>query len=339
MIAPLFIPSLCRYEHFIRAIESLKVNTWAKYTDIYIALDYPANENHFPGYNRICEYLENGDFSCFHQFNVIKRPENWGTYRNCNAIRSEIMEKYDRWIYAEDDIEFSPNFLEFMNSCLDRYKNDPTVLAVNGYSYDIGWKVSENATVLKQKGTVSGWGIGFWKDKIIEAQKDLRNDFLRKQFSNAVKNNVLRKMISGRRCDYIRFALSGNKDNLFQNPSDISLGIYINLKDMYVITPVISKTRNHGFDGSGLFCERINHYTNKNSLEYNYDTQVIDMDFSVNIIEDTGNYYDLNIKALDRFLYVPFRQKIITNLMMLYYFLFGQDSCEKLYQFLKALKK
>ena len=36
-----WIESTCRYEHFVRCIESLKRNTWAKYTDVYVALDYP----------------------------------------------------------------------------------------------------------------------------------------------------------------------------------------------------------------------------------------------------------------------------------------------------------
>ncbi len=30
--APMLIPTLCRDQHFMRCIESLKKNTWAKYT-------------------------------------------------------------------------------------------------------------------------------------------------------------------------------------------------------------------------------------------------------------------------------------------------------------------
>ena len=51
--APVLIPTLCRDEHFIRCIESLKRNAWAKYTDIYIALDFPCKESHWDGYNKI----------------------------------------------------------------------------------------------------------------------------------------------------------------------------------------------------------------------------------------------------------------------------------------------
>ncbi len=37
---PIIIPTLCRYEHFVRCIESLKENKYAQYTDIYWHCEY-----------------------------------------------------------------------------------------------------------------------------------------------------------------------------------------------------------------------------------------------------------------------------------------------------------
>ena len=119
--APIYITTLCRDRHFILGVESLKRNGWAKYTDVYIGLDYPSKESHWAGYRKICDYLENGDFSVFASFNVIKRTKNIGSLANIDSIRDMLMEKYDRWIFAEDDIEFAPVFLEYMNKCLDYY--------------------------------------------------------------------------------------------------------------------------------------------------------------------------------------------------------------------------
>ena len=132
-IAPLYIPTLCRHEHFKKAIESLKVNTWAKYTTIYIALDYPAKDTHWDGYNKICEYLDSNDFSEFRDFIVVKRSENMGSLANADSMCKEIMKKYDRWIYAEDDLEFSPVFLEYMNKCLKYFENDASFLSACRY--------------------------------------------------------------------------------------------------------------------------------------------------------------------------------------------------------------
>ena len=115
--APIYIPTLCRSEHFIRLMESLRKNTWAKYTDVYIALDYPAKDSQKDGYNKICEYLKE-DFTEFASFNLIKRDKNYGSSRNSKEILEYISSKYDRFIRTDDDCEFSPNFLEYINLSL-----------------------------------------------------------------------------------------------------------------------------------------------------------------------------------------------------------------------------
>lgn len=119
--APVLVPTLCRDQHFIRCIESLKKNIWAENTVIYIALDYPSNENHWSGYNKILNYL-GGDFSEFSEFHVIKRNYNFGTLNNVADARNEILKKHDRFIYTDDDCEFSPNFLKYINLCLENMK-------------------------------------------------------------------------------------------------------------------------------------------------------------------------------------------------------------------------
>lgn len=40
-----------------RCIESLKNNFYAKYTDLYISVDYPPSEKYVKGYEKVKEYL------------------------------------------------------------------------------------------------------------------------------------------------------------------------------------------------------------------------------------------------------------------------------------------
>ena len=47
--APVLITTLCRSEHFVRLIKSLKANDWAQYTDVYIAVDFPPSEKYHNG--------------------------------------------------------------------------------------------------------------------------------------------------------------------------------------------------------------------------------------------------------------------------------------------------
>lgn len=113
--APMLIPTLCRDQHFMRCIESLKKNTWAKYTDVYIGLDYPPDEKYRDGYIKICEYLKSNDFSQFASFNVCKRNVNFGSEKNMAALRDSVETKFPYFIRTDDDAEFSPDFLEYIN--------------------------------------------------------------------------------------------------------------------------------------------------------------------------------------------------------------------------------
>lgn len=336
--APIYIPTLCRDKHFIKGLESLKKNGWAKYTEVYIALDYPAKEAHWDGYRKICEYLEKGDFSVFAGFYVKKREKNIGSLANIDSMRDELIEKYDRWIMAEDDIEFSPVFLEYMNKCLDLYEDDPEVFAVNGYTYPVTYKISEGSNVVKQFATVSEWGIGYWKNKYLKAKNRIQNDYLRNSFSDAAKSGTLDRMVTSRRCDYINYALSGNNDPLYSHMTDISMGIYINLNEMCVISPTLSKTRNHGFDGSGLYCGKIEHAAGTHSMDYDYALQEIDMNESIDIIPDLGNAYEENKKRVGEFLYEPLGRIRKVHIMYRMFKLIGQKRCSGVYTLLKSFK-
>ena len=79
--APVVIPTLCRSTHFKRTVESLKRNGWAKYTDVYIGLDYPPAEKYEQGWKEICEYLETSDFSVFNKFVVLNGKRTWDPMR------------------------------------------------------------------------------------------------------------------------------------------------------------------------------------------------------------------------------------------------------------------
>ena len=336
--APIYIPTLCRNAHFIRGLESLKKNGWAINTDVYIALDYPAKESHWEGYRKICDYLDNGDFSVFAEFNVIRRTENIGSLANIDSTRDMLMEKYDRWIMAEDDIEFAPVFLEYMNKCLDYYENDMDVFAVNGYAYPISYSHSEDSNVFKQYATVSEWGIGYWKKKYVEAQKKIENGFLRESFRAADQSGTLGNMVKSRRFDYINYVLSGNDDPLYTHMTDVSMGIYCNLTDKCVITPVVSKTRNHGFDGTGLYCGKIENPTGKHSMDLDYESQAIDENETFEVVPDKEESFEENKKRLDAFLYESPERSRKIRAMYRTYQLIGQKNSARIYSTLKSLK-
>lgn len=98
--APIIIATLNRYEHLKRCIESLQKNSWAKYTELYISVDYPAKEVHWEGYRKVREYLEAG-IEGFKKVEVYYQSFNLGGAENFMFLKRIIFQSYDRWIETE----------------------------------------------------------------------------------------------------------------------------------------------------------------------------------------------------------------------------------------------
>ena len=113
---PVIIPTLNRYEHFKRCVESLARNTHADKTELVIGLDYPPSKKYEKGYKQIKEYLPS--INGFKKITIFGRRENYGVHRNFIALQNYAFEHYDAVISTEDDNEFSPCFLDYMNKAL-----------------------------------------------------------------------------------------------------------------------------------------------------------------------------------------------------------------------------
>lgn len=329
--APILISTLNRDIHFIRLIESLKRNTWAKYTPVYVALDYPPSEKYAEGHKKICEYLE-GDFGEFLEFIVVRRDHNYGSYKNMAVLREMVLKKYDRFIRTDDDAEFSPNFLEYMNKCLDKYEEDESVVAVTGYSYPIIWDVSSNSNVLKINFNASMWGSGFWKKKYEKMKEQIEvGELLDSKFFHY---SAFQRMIDVAKYEYVNLCLTKDIHNQYiMSVTDISCRLFLALQNKYVVIPRISKVRNWGFDGSGVVCGKIDFQDGKISASnYKYSSQPIDYTSCFDIIEDRKCNMSYNKKQLNRFDFLPFKSKIRLWMKIMIYSIFGERAYIKLFR-------
>lgn len=338
--APVIIATLNRSEHFIRLVESLKRNTWAHYTDVYIGLDYPPSEKYVEGYNKIRQYLS-GDFSEFASFEVIRRTVNYGSLKNFADLRTYVLERYDRFIRTDDDAEFSPNFLEYMNKCLDMYEFDEDVVAVCGYTYPLQWNVGDNATIFKESFICPMWGTGFWRDKYTKAVQYISNDGgLSRDAYQIVNSGKWRCMTDVCKREFADLCLSPDFNmTLASTVSDISFRMYLSVLNKSVIMPVISKVRNWGFDGTGEFCSRT-HGTDKNinAKNYNYSQQQIDEQQGFVLIPDSLNAIEENKRLMNRFDPIPFTQKLKMYVKLIIYMIFGKTIFTKITLFLRKIR-
>lgn len=285
--APVVIPTLCRYKHFKECLESLMRCRHAENTDVYIGLDYPANEEHWDGYKKIDEYLES--IKKHHKFKnliVIRREKNYGLGKNGNAnqLVKYISEKYDRWIFSEDDNVFSVAFLDYMNKGLELFKNDKSVYAICGYKHFLDLKFDNN-TFIRQNVDMNAWGYGIWKDRYVY-NTFLTPFWFKKKFSLKSFNQIRKK--NGNDRAYHFYMFKNEKPNTFCI-TDIVMSVFIFLYNLDVITPYISHVRNMGMDGSGASFKDI-----KQGISIKYEKQSIYQEASFDYIGSGLENYEHN---------------------------------------------
>lgn len=241
--APVIIPTLCRYTHFRRCVESLSRCTHAKETELFIALDYPAKPSHWDGYNKIKEYLTMIDG--FKKVVVHKRKTNYGSRRNYIEMRDYCYSLgYDRYIFSEDDNEFSPNFLDYINKGLVKYAEAPNINVICAYTPPVGHLESNKNIYVSY--AYSAWGIGIWKAKELNKTREEVKHLLHSITNCWRIFNVEPRIL------YTLFRMM-NKGDLYGDTFSTAYDI---LNNCYSIFPTVSKVRNWGYDGSGEHCDR-----------------------------------------------------------------------------------
>lgn len=246
--APVVIPTLNRFSHFSKCLDSLEACTGADQTDVFIGLDYPPSEKYFEGWNKIDKFLrEKEKINGFKSLNVIRREYNYGISgegRNGKPLLKKVMDQYDRFIYSEDDNVFSPNFLEYINKGLELYKNDKEILAIVGYNNNFDCKKGNN-NHFAQYAMFQAWGFGMWVNKRVNSESQMTPAYFRKILCNRKYWQKCYKYWPV----WFNFLFRNAQSSFNYVPlHDINMSFYMLIENMKVICPTISKVRNMGFD-------------------------------------------------------------------------------------------
>lgn len=254
IFAPVIITTLNRSEHFVRCVESLKRCKYADQTDLFISVDYPPAKKYEDGYQKICAYLEKG-VEGFKSVHVYYQEKNLGPRLNGEYLREIIVQEYDRYIATEDDNEFSYNFLEYMDKGLMLFEKDEKVLNICAIQDHGPWELREDAAIYQQN--CPAYGLGCWVKKEKELQRVVTDYLLTDLGNNPQKIKELWHKSKICYQQYVEGILCGKNPIFWRTPDELALcdivrTIYALCADKYFIAPKISKSRNWGFDGSGV---------------------------------------------------------------------------------------
>lgn len=259
---PVIIPTLNRVEHLKRCIGSLQKCVLADKTEIYISVDYPPSEKYVDGWMKIKQFLQNG-VDGFKRVNVFYQEDNLGAHDNFVYLTNKVSTKYDVWISSEDDNEFSPNYLTYINQAVEYMKSDDSIYSVCGHLSFSDQKVldaiSADGYNCFRIQTLDAWGHAYLAERRERFREEICFDYLKNILLDKTKRNKLKKQ-SRDLYRYCVFGMLGKIDSMLSKDKseivtmDITAGIYMIMNDMYQIQPVISKVRNWGNDGSGIHC-------------------------------------------------------------------------------------
>ena len=252
--APILIPTLCRFETFVKCVESLAKCTGAEHSELYIALDYPSKDVHWDGYKKIVEYLPT--IHGFKHVHITKREQNFGVTKNARELIDRISAQYDRFIFTEDDNVFSPNYLEYINKGLEKYRDDPNVIAICGFNYPFPYmkKIDGYDFNAFPITAYTAWGVARWTNKI-------PYDFVNSEKAKEIifSWHTVRKLWKQDMHATIHRLLYRYKNAY----SDLMYHLYCIMENKYVIFPAISKVRNLGFEGNATNCRPNPIYANQ----------------------------------------------------------------------------
>lgn len=192
----------------------------------------------------------------FGKVTVFEHNNNLGPVGNSEYLLKYVLDKYDAYIYSEDDNVFSPCFLDYMDKCLEKYRDDQEILLVCGCLVPDVKRILDKGiskmkgNVIKVLGNANAYGCGLWKDK----ENYLRNNFpvdIRKYIFSSRKN-ILKLLKAPGKLNHIYFWIEKKPE--LNRICDFTRNAWMVLNKKSNIFPNISLVRNNGFDGTGVNC-------------------------------------------------------------------------------------
>lgn len=248
--APIILFTYNRPAHTRRALESLRRNTLAAESELFVYSDAARDEADREAVAEVRRIIH--DARGFKAVHIVERDENQGLARNIIDGVTRVTDQYGRVIVLEDDLVVAPHFLRFMNDALETYKDEPRVGHIQACDFTDDPSLPDTF-LIKFTGS---WGWGTWKrawqhfnpdGKALLAELERRG--LTREFDFGGKygfTRMLRRQTEGK-----------------NNSWAIRWNASLFLKDILSLNTGRSLVQNTGFDGSGTNCGGGNLYQSR----------------------------------------------------------------------------
>lgn len=283
-LSPICLFTYNRLEETKSTIGALQANFLAKDSVLHIFSDCWKNEASKQSVLEVRNYLKS--VRGFKDVKIYENNYNKGLAKSIIEGVSIILKESDTIIVLEDDLITSQNFLDFMNSALNYYKNNEIIQSISGYSPLVETK--DDYFLFNRP---FPWGWATWRekwdytffDKAAIKELLLRKPYLLKSFSIQMGDDSKGMLISS----------LNNKISSWYILW--TFGHFI--KNTYCFYPTKSKVTNVGYSDIGTHCNVINSYVDNFS---NDETRIFNFSTDIRIDKNILKYFSLKYKFIFR---------------------------------------
>ena len=285
--APIIVTVYDRLQHFQQCIGALQRNGPSIDSELYVVSDAPGKPGHSLKIDQVRAYAQS--ITGFKKVHLVFREENYGAYRSFLAITQQVLNEHGRFIFLEDDVVASQNFLDYMNDGLKFYEADKRIFSITAYTYPVQFPKDFKADVFFLPSNCA-WGFATWKDRWEKVDFGAKD-----RFAVAMGDGKLYKKIISTGI-YMMQILRADSQGRVQ-ATDVRVAFHQCIHDVYTVYPHISKIINIGLDGSGLHSGTDENNKYRVQSDTSTDKVVFDADVRLDpaIIRRIRNYQNGNL--------------------------------------------
>ena len=165
-LAPIVLFCYNRPKHTEQTLRALSENVLADKSELFVFCDGPkvdATEEQKLKIQEVREVVRSKNWCG--KLTVFENPVNKGLANSVIEGVTKIVNEFGRVIVLEDDLITSKYFLEYMNTALEKYKDEEQVVQVSGYCYPSDVILKKNVSFFLPMTTSWGWATwdSSWK--------------------------------------------------------------------------------------------------------------------------------------------------------------------------------
>ena len=186
--APVVVFVYNRPEHTKKMLARLNELDEVQHTTLYIFADAPKDDFAKLKVNEVETVIRN--FIRISKFNKVyfrKNEKNFGLAQSIIKGVSHVIEMHGKAIVLEDDLIVSKDFLRYMNTGLEKFKNDKTIWSISGYTFPLeSLKKSLGDVYMSDRGC--SWGWATWDDRWKTVDWDVK-DYSKFKFNIVLRHH------------------------------------------------------------------------------------------------------------------------------------------------------